>query len=189
MEHHTSDTVKTLSSDTAQRAKDNPSSRKAVSKSQLALAVTPTALFAITAWFAASTFSDEPRDQANHILQSLLKVSFSSTVTILRILQGLTSTLTAAAVARSFEGIQWTLASRDTGIRSLSFLGLSPSTSIIGAAKLVYGKKEQQSDRAWAASKYDWPNAEPMNLQLLKSLRCQNFLCQFTFRGQPCLVQ
>ena len=172
MDNHTSDTVKTLNSDTSQRAKDNPSLSKAVSKSQLALAIAPTALFAVTAWFAASTFSDEPGNQANHILQSLLKLSFSSTVTVLRILQGLTSTLTAAAVARSFEGIQWTLASRDGGIRILSFLGLSPSTGIIGAAKLVYGKKEQQSDRAWAASKYDCPHAELLNFQPLTSLRC-----------------
>ena len=159
IDHHPPDKLKALNSDTAQKTQIDTSLSKAVSKGQLALAIAPTALFAITAWFAASTFFGEPRNQANYILQSILKLSFSSTVTVLRVLQGLTSTLTAAAVARSFEGIQWTLASRDDGLRLLSFLGLSPSTSVIGAAKLVYGRKEQQSDRAWAALKYECPDA------------------------------
>lgn len=148
---------KTSDPDTAQRAKSDTPINKAVSKGQLALAIAPTALFAITAWFAASTFSGKPRNQANHILQSHLKLSFSSTITVLRVLQGLTSTFTAAVVAQSFEGIQWTLASREHGLRLLSFLGLSPSTGIVGAAKLVFGRKEQKSDRAWAALRYGCP--------------------------------
>jgi hypothetical protein len=154
MNHHPLD--KTSDHNTPKRAKSNtPPSR--LGKTKLALAITPTALFAVTAWFAASTFSGKPGNQANHILQSHLKISFSSTVTVLRVLQGLTSTFTAAAVAQSFEGIQWTLASRDHGLRLLSFLGLSPTTGIFGAIKLVFGRKEQRSDRAWAASRYDYP--------------------------------
>lgn len=155
MDHHPLD--KTSDRDTPKRPKSNTSTSKLVGKSKLALAIAPTALFAVTAWFATSTFSGKPGNQANHILQSHLKISFSSTVTVLRVLQGLTSTFTAAAVAQSFEGIQWTLASRDRGVRLLSFLGLSPTTGIFGAVKLVFGRKEQQSDRAWAASRYDYP--------------------------------
>ena len=126
-----------------------------VSKSELALALAATALFAVTAWFAASTFSDKPGNQADYIFQSHFKISFSSTVTVLRVLQGLTSISTAAAVAGSFERMQWTLASRDRGLRLLSFLGLSPTTGIFGTVKLVFGRKEQNSDRAWAAFRYD----------------------------------
>jgi hypothetical protein len=129
--------------------------RQPVSKSELALALAATALFAVTAWFAASTFSDKPENQANYIFQSHFKISFSSTVTVLRVLQGLTSISTAAAVAGSFEQMQWTLASRDRGLRLLSFLGLSPTTGIFGTVKLVFGRKEQNSDRAWAAFRYD----------------------------------
>lgn len=101
-----------------------------MSKSRLALAAASTTLFAVTAWFAASAFSSSPRNQANQILLSHFHVSFSLTITVLRILQGLTSTFTAAAVAQTFEEIQWTLASRDDGFRILSFLGIAPSTSI-----------------------------------------------------------
>ena len=142
---------------TPPKSKRNTSASKQLEISRVALVSASTALFAVTAWFAGSTFAGKPGNQANHILQSHLKISFSLTVTVLRVLQGLTSTFTAAAVAQSFEGLQWTLASRDCGVRLLSFLGLSPSTGILGAIKLVIGKKEQQVDRAWAASKYFYP--------------------------------
>ena len=152
MDHHTSQ--KTSGRGTAEKTRSNSPTSKPVGISRLALAIASTTLFAVTVWFAASTFSGKPGDQANHIFQSHLKISFSSTVTILRILQGLTSTFTAAAVAQTFEGIQWTLASRGGGLRLLSFLGLSPSTGIFGAVKLVFGRTEQLSDRASATLRY-----------------------------------
>ena len=151
MDHHPPH--KPADSGTANKTKST-STKIQVTKSRLALAIASTTLFAVTAWFAASTFSSRPKDQANHIVQSHLHVSFSSTVTVLRVLQGLTSTFTAAAVAQTFEEIQWTLASRDRGLRLLSFLGFSPSTGIFGAVKLVFGRKEQLSDRGSATSRY-----------------------------------
>lgn len=80
------------------------------------MAVSATTLFALTAWFSASTFSENPTRQATHFLQSQLELSFSSTVVTLRVLQGLTSALTALTVSQTCENIQWILASRADGI-------------------------------------------------------------------------
>lgn len=63
------------------------------------MAISATTLFALTAWFSASTFSDNPIRQATHFLQSQLELSFSSTIVTLRVLQGLTSALTALTVS------------------------------------------------------------------------------------------
>ncbi|GAB7354876.1 hypothetical protein MBLNU459_g5518t1 [Dothideomycetes sp. NU459] len=144
---------KTSDHEVAERAGSDATLTKSTSNTTLALVLATTALFALTAWFAASTFQGKPGNQANHILQTHLKLSFSSTVVILRVLQGLTSALTAAAVAQSFEGIEWALASRDRGVRLLSFLGISPTTGIIGAVKLLFGDQVRPSDRMWAVSR------------------------------------
>lgn len=122
----------------------------AVGKTKVLLAIAASVLFAVTAWFSASTFSSSPEKQASHILQSHLRISFSSTVVILRVLQGLTSTLTAIVIDQSFEGVQWMLASHDSGVELLNFVRLSPATGIFGLIKLLFRGVRHQSDRAWA---------------------------------------
>lgn len=93
--------------------------------------------------------------EVDYVLTSAFEISFTATVAILTVLQGLISYFTADAVAQSFETIQWTLASRDGGLRLLSFLALSPTTGVIGALKLVFGKHEKLPDRFSAASRYE----------------------------------
>lgn len=118
------------------------------------LTLLSTLLFAITAWFAASTFAEDPRSQADHIFQSWLQISFGSTVIILRVLQGLTSTMTALAVSQAQESIQWMLVNRHEGLRLISFLGLSPSTGVWGFIQLCFGRRLQFGDRAFAVLRY-----------------------------------
>jgi len=132
----------------------DPTGSKLFDPWRLIMTVSATTLFALTAWFSASTFSDHPTRQATHLLQSRLELSFSSTVVTLRVLQGLTSALTALAVAQTCENIQWILASRTDGMRLLSFLGLSPSAGLWGAAQMVFRKRHQMQDRAVAGLRY-----------------------------------
>jgi hypothetical protein len=121
---------------------------------RLVAVVLSTFLFALTAWFAASTFSGKPERQANRLFQSHFAMSFGSTVVILRVIQGLTSTLTAIAVSQAYESMQWMLTCREEGIQLLSFLSLSPSTGIWGVVKLGFGKSAQLRDRAFAVLRY-----------------------------------
>lgn len=122
--------------------------------STVALNFASTALFAATTWFAASSLSNDPTSQANLMFQSYFDISFSSTVTILRILRGLTSFLGTLTVSQVCEGIQWTLASHEKGIRLLSYLELSPSTGLLGVLALAVGKTRYWSVRLFAILRY-----------------------------------
>lgn len=115
--------------------------RNSAKCSSVALNFAGTALFAATTWFAASSLSNNPTSQANLMFQSYFDISFSSTVTILRILQGWTSFLGTLKVSQACEWIQWTLASHEKGIQLLSNLGLLPSTGLLGVLALAVGKR------------------------------------------------
>lgn len=123
---------------------------RAVDFARLAWVTIATALFALTAWFGASTFFEQPGRQANLFLRTKLDISFSNTVVILRVLQGLTSAATAVTVSQAYEGIQWNLSSRETGLRLHSFLSLSPSTGLWGVVQLGFAARQQPGDRAFA---------------------------------------
>jgi hypothetical protein len=121
----------------------------ASSKSDTALLLLTSALFAVTAWFSASTFSSRPEKQLNHLLQTNLNISFGATVLILRVLQALTSISTTAVTAHSFESIQWNLANRDEGLSVLNFLRLSSTTGFVGLLSLGLGGLRRQRDGLW----------------------------------------
>ncbi|KAI8710957.1 hypothetical protein NCS52_01524600 [Fusarium sp. LHS14.1] len=102
--------------------------------------VSATLAFVLTAWFASTTFAPKPGDQAGYEIQSSFHVSFANTITILRVIQAVTSWTTANAVAASFEIAMWALASSETGFRILTLLILSPTTGPFGIAKLIYSR-------------------------------------------------
>ncbi|KAJ4051593.1 hypothetical protein NW758_003933 [Fusarium oxysporum] len=99
-----------------------------------------TVAFVVTAWFASTTFAPKPSNQAGYEIQSSFHVSFANTITILRVIQAVTSWATASAVAASFETAMWALASSETGSRILTLLILSPTTGPFGIAKLIYSE-------------------------------------------------
>ena len=84
-------------------------------------------------------------------------MSFTNTIVILRVLQSLTLAATAVTVSQAYEGTQWTLATRDMGLRLHSFLSLSPSTGLWGVVQLSLVKKQKLSDRIFAILRYDLP--------------------------------
>ncbi|KAH6883593.1 hypothetical protein B0T10DRAFT_518691 [Thelonectria olida] len=96
-----------------------------------------TVAFVVTAWFASTALAPTPGDQAAYEIQSRLNVSFANTITILRVIQAITSWATTSAVAASFEIAMWALASSETGFRILTLLILSPTTGPFGIAKLM----------------------------------------------------
>src|SRR5947207_1053156 len=102
------------------------------------------AVFCVTAVFAEASVS------VNSV--SYLK-KFGSTLAILRILQGLTFTLTSLTLNPPLELIQWSLASRNNGLRLLTFLSISPTTGVLGMLGMVFRENPKACDRAWAAYK------------------------------------
>lgn len=99
------------------------------------------AVFSVTASFAKAAIST---DSVSYLQK------FSSTLAILRVLQGITSTLTNVALNQILELIQWSLVSRNNGLRLLTFLSISPTTGVLGMLGMVLRKYPRACDRAWA---------------------------------------
>ncbi|KAL3443429.1 hypothetical protein BJX65DRAFT_311930 [Aspergillus insuetus] len=101
-----------------------------------------TVIFILTAWIAKSTHT--PRVAlAGFIIDS------SSTLTLLSILSGLLSTLLTLVLACVFELIHWALTVRDDGLSSVSLLGLSPTTGIMGSLTIIFTRRLRAVDRLW----------------------------------------
>ncbi|KAH8690821.1 hypothetical protein BGW36DRAFT_432603 [Talaromyces proteolyticus] len=108
-----------------------------------------TVAFVLTAWFASTTFSVNPAYE----IQSSFHISFADTVTILRVIQGLTSWATASAVAASFEIAMWASAAAETGSPILTLLTISPTTGIWGILSLVCSKTATGVARTWGSAR------------------------------------
>ncbi|KAI3578616.1 hypothetical protein IWW34DRAFT_911570, partial [Fusarium oxysporum f. sp. albedinis] len=102
-----------------------------------------TVAFILTAWFASTTFAPRP----GYEIQSTFNLSFANTITVLRVMQAITSWATATAVATSFEIAMWALASSEASSRLLTLLILSPTTGPFGIAKLICSRTT-----TWATS-------------------------------------
>jgi len=107
--------------------------------------------FAITAWFARATFS---MDRVN-ALQKALHLSLGNTLGTLRTLQEITSVLTGFMINQTFEVIEWSLLSGRSGMRMLSFLTLSPTTSLLAVAGIAFGNRGGIPDRLWAIFRFE----------------------------------
>jgi len=107
--------------------------------------------FAFTAWFARATFS---MDRAN-AMEKALHLSLGNTLGTLRALQEVTSVLTGFMINQTFEVIEWSLLSGRSGMRVLSFLTLSPTTSLLGVAGVAFDKRGGVSDRLWAIFRFE----------------------------------
>lgn len=98
--------------------------------------------FALTAWFANLAVSVH-----SSILSNL---GFSSTLTILRILQGVTSTTTTIAFSQLSDLLCWSLACLDKGVDMLLMVAISSTTDYLGLFKMIFGCLPPWTDgRSW----------------------------------------
>lgn len=128
------------------------------------------AIFAVTAWFAQTTFSVSsidnarsgsvlfisfcnPRANNSTSCSSALFLGVSSTLTILRLLEGVLSACSTTVLLTSFGFIQWALTSRDDGVSSLCLLGLSPSSGYLGTLGLAASRHSRVVDRLAAGGR------------------------------------
>jgi hypothetical protein len=72
-----------------------------------------------------------------YLTRRLLTASGTDSILVLRVLSEIHTLLLSASVARAFDSIQWSLASRINGITLLSFLALDSGTGILSLFRLV----------------------------------------------------
>lgn len=81
----------------------------------------------------------------------MLHTNVSSTLTILRLLEGLLSLCASSVLSAALENLQWTLSSTKKGLRVLTFLGLSPTSGFWGALTLSFSRNARFPDRLASA--------------------------------------
>jgi len=75
----------------------------------------------------------------------------SITIFVINVLSQGVAFLMAHIFASTFEGLRWTFASRRTGVRMATFLGLSRATSLLGVGRLLCVKSPH---RFWCLQRY-----------------------------------
>ncbi|KAF2464221.1 uncharacterized protein BDR25DRAFT_159442, partial [Lindgomyces ingoldianus] len=83
-----------------------------------------------------------------YVVYRVLKVDIGSTLAVLRVTQGVLSTLTTIGLMNALEMLQWGLAGRNHGLDSSVFLGLSPTTHISGVFRIVISRRSKWTARA-----------------------------------------
>ncbi|KAM0719382.1 hypothetical protein Q7P37_005287 [Cladosporium fusiforme] len=113
-----------------------------------------TALLIITAWFSQATFAPPSKDSEQEgTWKVLASLGISSTLTILRILQGTLSTMSSLMLLNSFDMVVWMLAKRGPGLQTLRLLSLSSTTGLWGTMEAVFSPKIDAVGKIFAASK------------------------------------
>lgn len=108
----------------------------------LSLELLATAVFVLTVWTAQTTHSTS-------VTIAGFKVDASSTLTLLSVSQGVLSSLITAILSSLFEAMQWTLTARENGLTSISLLGISPTTGVIGCLRIILSRRCRLAERLW----------------------------------------
>jgi hypothetical protein len=84
-----------------------------------------------------------------------LQTDVSTTIAVVRVLQGLLLATSSFALTRSFAILQWSLMARalDNGISYHELLALSPTTLNWGAFRIVFHGSSRMKERVWSAFK------------------------------------
>jgi hypothetical protein len=112
-----------------------------------------TAFFAATLWFSQLSFPAGGIGEVDSVNKGY-KLPFSSGLALLRLLQGVTSTLTTALVSQTLGIIEWTHIQTRSGARLITALSLSPSTALRGLLVLALGRGSILSARIWSILRY-----------------------------------
>jgi hypothetical protein len=89
----------------------------------------------------------------DNLPSSVLHLGVSSTLIILRLLEGVLSVCSSTVLLTSFSMIQWALTSRDDGVSSLCLLGLSPTSRYLGTLGLAFSRHSRWTDRLAAGAR------------------------------------
>jgi hypothetical protein len=110
-------------------------------------------LVALATPWAEASFSRSER------LNSWLLIDVSTTLTAVRILQGLIATTTSIALIRSFFCVEWFLLKKPNGLSYCSYLALSPTTLDWGTFRLIASPSASIHARLGGISRYREPTS------------------------------
>lgn len=142
------DEIKLRGRTSPERAKSRVSFRDTANLFSMALLSIVVFIFVV--WYVQAAVSAETAIRTNQVVHQVLRVDLGSTLAVLRVTQGILSTLTTIGVMSALEMLQWILAGRDHGVESSVFLGLSPATGLFGVFRILISRKSRWTARAWS---------------------------------------
>jgi hypothetical protein len=117
---------------------------------QFALAIGASALLAAIVVVVYLTNQAEAISARKGYLSSILNVDVSTTLTIVRALQGLLTVAVTVLLSQSFTYIQWGFARHAEGAPYIRQLALSPTTTVWGSIRLILHTSSTLRPRLWA---------------------------------------
>jgi hypothetical protein len=105
--------------------------------------------------YARSTDRAEAASEAGRPLTPFLKVGVGTTLTVVRVLQGILSAASAVALTRAMASLQWGLMAKPGGIPFRSLLALSTSTLDYGTARIIFSRSSEFVTRLEGAGRYE----------------------------------
>lgn len=108
------------------------------------------ALLAVVVVFVQATYDAERNSVEKAALDRLMKADVSTTLAVLRVSQGILSTLTSLSLADSLVALQWSMIESRQGLGYLDLLALSPTSGITGALELICSTITKGSSKAYA---------------------------------------
>ncbi|KAI0438358.1 hypothetical protein F4803DRAFT_569647 [Xylaria telfairii] len=108
------------------------------------------ALLAVVVVFVRATYDAERNSARKAALDRLMKADVSTTLAVLRVSQGILSTLTSLSLVDSLVALQWSMIESRQGLGYLDLLALSPTSGITGALELICSSLTKGSSKAYA---------------------------------------
>ena len=119
---------------------------------QFALLVLSSSIYICIIIIALATNWAQSTSDRSVALNKWLKVEVGTTITIVRVLQGLLSAFSSVLLGRSLLYLKWGVMQRRVpgGMAYKTFLALSPTTLDWGALQLIFRSASRGSARFWA---------------------------------------
>jgi hypothetical protein len=117
---------------------------------QLLLNLLILALLVVVVVFVKTTYDAERNSVQKIALDTLMKVNVSTTLSVLRVTQGILSTLSSFSLIESLVALQWSIIESHQGLPYLDLLALSPTSGVAGALSLLRSSIASGSSKSYA---------------------------------------
>ncbi|RYC57014.1 hypothetical protein CHU98_g9193 [Xylaria longipes] len=114
------------------------------------------ALLVVVVVFVQATYDAERNSAKKVALNRLMKADVSTTLAVLRVSQGILSTLTSLSLIESLIALQWSMIESRQGFGYLDLLALSPTSGVTGALELIFSSITKGSSKAYAFLSLDF---------------------------------
>jgi len=117
---------------------------------QTALVAVSSALFVVIVLFTLTATWAQTQSERQQELSWWVKADVGTTLIVVRVLQGLLTAVSSAAMTDSFTRLHWNRINNEKGLPLPDLLALSPTTSFMGTIRLVFGANAKMGTRVSA---------------------------------------